>query len=141
MSLAFNRKELLKTNFVLVVDNKPILPVFQIMLLEHIAMCRMVMGNKTQALQEISTAVNLCRQHPRLLETHGPQLHTLLGLYSMSMNCMEAAEAQFKAALNVVCDLNGLLNTDFTVILVSEFARERIMDFCKFKFGYCLSER
>lgn len=84
------------------VDNKPILPVFQIMLLEHIAMCRMVMGNKTQALQEISTAVNLCRQHPRLLETHGPQLHTLLGLYSMSMNCMEAAEAQFKAALNVI---------------------------------------
>lgn len=87
------------------VDNKPILPVFQIMLLEHIAMCRMVMGNKTQALQEISTAVSLCRQHPRLLETHGPQLHTLLGLYSMSMNCMEAAEAQFKAALNVINEL------------------------------------
>lgn len=85
----------------LVVDNKPILPVFQVMLLEHIAMCRIVMGNKTQALQEISTAVNLCKQHPRLLETHGPQLHTLLGLYSMSMNCMEAAEAQFKAALGV----------------------------------------
>lgn len=66
-------------------------------------MCRIVMGNKTQALQEISTAANLCKQHPRLLETHGPQLHTLLGLYSMSMNCMEAAEAQFKAALNVFC--------------------------------------
>lgn len=64
-------------------------------------MCRLVMGNKTQALQEISSAVALCRQQPRLLETHGPQLHTLLGLYSMSMNCMEAAEAQFRAALNV----------------------------------------
>lgn len=64
-------------------------------------MCRLVMGNKTQALQEISTATALCRQHPKLLETHRPQLHTLLGLYSMSMNCMEAAEAQFTAALSV----------------------------------------
>ncbi|XP_063921855.1 MAU2 chromatid cohesion factor homolog isoform X2 [Zophobas morio] len=81
-------------------NNKPILSVFQLMLLEHIIMCRLVMGNKTQALQEISSAVGLCRQNPRLLETHGPQLHTLLGLYSMSMNCMEAAEAQFMAALN-----------------------------------------
>lgn len=71
------------------------------MLLEHIIMCRLVMGNKTQALQEISSAVTLCRQTPKLLDTHGPQLHTLLGLYSMSMNCMEAAEAQFMAALNV----------------------------------------
>lgn len=59
------------------------------------------MGNKTQALQEISSAVTLCRQQPRLLESHGPQLHTLLGLYSMSMNCMEVAEAQFKSALRV----------------------------------------
>lgn len=67
-------------------------------------MCRLVMGNKTQALQEITTATALCRQHPWLLETHGPQLHTLLGLYSMSMNCMDAAEAQFTAALTVgVC--------------------------------------
>lgn len=85
----------------LVVDNKPILSVFQLMLLEHIIMCRLVMGNKTQALQEIASAATLCKQCPRLLETHGPQLHTLLGLYSMSMNCMEAAEAQFIAALNV----------------------------------------
>lgn len=68
-------------------------------------MCRLVMGNKTLALQEISTAAALCRQQPQLLETHGPQLHTLLGLYSMSMNCMEAAEAQFMAALSVSCSL------------------------------------
>lgn len=59
------------------------------------------MGNKTQALQEISAAATLCRQSPKLLERHGPQLHTLLGLFSMSMNSMEAAEAQFTAALSV----------------------------------------
>jgi MAternally-affected-uncoordination protein len=84
-----------------VLDNRPILPVFQLMLLEHIIMCRLVMGNKSLALSEISQACGLCQQHPRLLLTHRPQLHTLLGLYAMSMNCMEAAEAQFTAALRV----------------------------------------
>lgn len=64
-------------------------------------MCRLVMGNKTLALQEISQACGLCQQHPRLLITHRPQLHTLLGLYAMSMNCMDSAEAQFTAALRV----------------------------------------
>ena len=29
------------------------------------------------------------------------QLHTVLGLYAMSMNCMEPAEAQLNAALRV----------------------------------------
>ncbi|KAK0167876.1 hypothetical protein PV327_001731 [Microctonus hyperodae] len=80
-------------------DNKPILSVFQLMLLEHIVMCRLVMGNKSVALAEIAQACQLCRQHKKLLLGHGPQLHTLLGLYAMSMNCMEAAEAQFLAAL------------------------------------------
>jgi len=77
------------------------------MLLEHIIMCRLVMGNKSLALSEISQACGLCQQQPRLLLTHRPQLHTLLGLYAMSMNCMEAAEAQFTAALGVrlLCDV------------------------------------
>lgn len=78
-----------------IVDNKPILSVFQLMLLEHIIMCRLVMGNKTMALQELGTASAICRQNPHLLVTHGPQLHTLLGLYAMSMNCLDSAEAQF----------------------------------------------
>ena len=87
------------------------------------------MGNKTQALQEISSAVGLCRQNPRLLETHGPQLHTLLGLYSMSMNCMEAAEAQFMAALNVGKLLQSI-NTGFNSPKLVDLAGERAMDFC-----------
>lgn len=65
-------------------------------------MCRLVMGNKTLALQEMSQACALCQSHPKLLQSHKPQLHTLLGLYAMSMNCMEAAEAQFTAALKVI---------------------------------------
>lgn len=87
--------------YLTVVDNKPILSVFQLMLLEHIVMCRLVMGNKSVALAEISQACQLCRRQPRLLQSHRPQLHALLGLYAMSMNCMEAAEAQFNAALRV----------------------------------------
>ena len=83
------------------VDNKPILSVFQLMLLEHIVMCRLVMGNKSTALSEISQACQLCRQQPKLLQTHRAQVHVLLGLYAMSMNCMEAAEAQLISALNV----------------------------------------
>lgn len=75
------------------------------MLLEHIVMCRLVMGNKSVALAEISQACQLCRRQPRLLQGHRPQLHALLGLYAMSMNCMEAAEAQFTAALRVSTQL------------------------------------
>lgn len=96
----YTDKALMQIEILKFVDNKPILSVFQLMLLEHIIMCRLVMGNKTQALQEISAAAALCKQNPHLLERHSAQLHTLLGLYSMSMNCMEAAEAQFIAALN-----------------------------------------
>ncbi|KAK4885328.1 hypothetical protein RN001_001599 [Aquatica leii] len=96
----YTDKALIQIEKLKIVDNKPILSVFQLMLLEHIIMCRLVMGNKTQALQEITSATALCRTHPQLLERHGPQLHTLLGLYAMSMNCMEAAEAQFSAVLS-----------------------------------------
>ncbi|KAK5647588.1 hypothetical protein RI129_002480 [Pyrocoelia pectoralis] len=95
----YTDKALIQIEKLKIVDNKPILSVFQLMLLEHIIMCRLVMGNKTQALQEITSATTLCKQHPQLLERHGPQLHTLLGLYAMSMNCMEAAESQFSAVL------------------------------------------
>ncbi|XP_046399087.1 MAU2 chromatid cohesion factor homolog [Ischnura elegans] len=95
----YTDKALMQIEKLKILDNKPILSVFQLMLLEHIIMCRLVMGNKTMALQEISQACGLCQQQPRLLATHRPQLHTLLGLYAMSMNCMESAEAQFSAAL------------------------------------------
>lgn len=104
--------------FVTVVENKPILSVFQLMLLEHIVMCRLVMGNKSTALAEISQACQLCRQQPKLLQGHRPQLHTLIGLYAMSMNCMEAAEAQFLAALRVssVIDLKRNFSPIFSQI-------------------------
>ncbi|XP_022187847.2 MAU2 chromatid cohesion factor homolog [Nilaparvata lugens] len=97
----YTDKALMQIEKLKIVDNKPILSVFQLMLLEHIVMCRLVMGNKSLALQEMSQACALCQSSPKLLQSHRPQLHTLLGLYAMSMNCMEAAEAQFMAALRI----------------------------------------
>ena len=38
---------------------------------------------------------------PLLLQRHRAQLHTLLGLYAMTMNLMELAETQLNAALRV----------------------------------------
>lgn len=83
-------------------DNKtPILSVFQLMLLENMVMCRLVTGNKSQALREMSQVCSICQRHPRLLNSHRPQLHMLIGLYAMSMNCMDAAEMQFTTSLRV----------------------------------------
>lgn len=107
------------------VENKPILSVFQLMLLEHIVMCRLVMGNKSTALAEISQACQLCRQQPKLLQGHRPQLHTLIGLYAMSMNCMEAAEAQFLAALRVSSTTERELQTFANLNLAIVYLRTK----------------
>lgn len=64
-------------------------------------MCRFVMGNKVMALQEMSQMVSLCHQYPRMLQSHRPQIHTLIGLYAMSMNRMNEAEQQFVTAIKV----------------------------------------
>ena len=37
-----------------VLDTHPLLASFQLMLLEHIVMCRLIMGNKTTAITEVS---------------------------------------------------------------------------------------
>lgn len=78
-------------------ENKPILSVFKIILLEHIVMCRLVMGNRELAITEIAIARDVCLALPNknLLKRHSAQLHCLLGLYSMSTNHFENAERQF----------------------------------------------
>lgn len=40
-------------------ENKPILSVFQVILLEHIVMCRLIMGNKTAAIKVLYSQLNL----------------------------------------------------------------------------------
>lgn len=45
-----------------VLDNSPILSTFQVILLEHIIMCRLVTGHKATALQEVSHQLFVVRQ-------------------------------------------------------------------------------
>ena len=83
-------------------DSKPLLlSSFQVLLMEHIVQCRLVTGNKGGAIQEIGNMCRLLQSNTILLQRHRAQLHTMLGLYAMSMSCMEAAENQFNAALRV----------------------------------------
>ncbi|KAL3317615.1 hypothetical protein Ciccas_003724 [Cichlidogyrus casuarinus] len=82
------------------IDSSPLLPIFHVNLLEHTAMGRLVMGVNTAALEDISKACRICNSNNGMLVKRLPQLHTLLGLYSMSMNLMQDSEAQFTLALN-----------------------------------------
>lgn len=80
-------------------EESPLLSSFQVMLMEHMIQCRLVMGNKTKAVSELGSLTRLLSASPTLLASHKSQLHTLLGLYAMSMNRMEEAESQLNAAL------------------------------------------
>ncbi|CAL8254120.1 unnamed protein product [Merluccius merluccius] len=97
----YTDKALMQLEKLKMLDSSPILSTFQVILLEHIIMCRLVTGHKATALQEISQVCQLCQQSPRLFTNHAAQLHTLLGLYCISVNCMDNAEAQFTTALQL----------------------------------------
>ncbi|XP_037949757.1 MAU2 chromatid cohesion factor homolog [Teleopsis dalmanni] len=101
-------------------DDKPILSVFKVILLEHIVMCRMVMGNRDLAIKEIAAARDVCLQssNPNLLKRHSPQLHCLVGLYSMSTNFFESAEKQFLACVHETSerDLKLFANLNLAII-------------------------
>jgi MAternally-affected-uncoordination protein len=92
-------------------DSRPLLlSSFHVLLMEHIVQCRLVTGNKGGAIQEVGVLCRLLQANPILLQRHRAQLHTMLGLYAMSMNCMEEAENQFNAALRVRSNTFKLVN-------------------------------
>nr|CAH8854403.1 unnamed protein product [Trichobilharzia regenti] len=95
-------KALIQIEKLSVFDTSPLLTVFHLSLLEHTAMGRLVMGVQTAAAQDIGQACRLCQTNPILMYKRLPQLHTLIGLYAMSMNCMSQAENQFKYALRLI---------------------------------------
>lgn len=101
-------------------ENKPILAVFQIILLEHIIMCRLVMGNKSLAIKEIALAKDVCLSSSNkfLLKKHSAQLHCLLGLYAMSASYFEHAERQFFACINETTerDLKLFANLNLAIV-------------------------
>ena len=58
----FTDKALLQIEKLKILDSHPILSAFQLMLLEHIVMCRLVMGQKSLAIQEVSESLFISLQ-------------------------------------------------------------------------------
>ena len=83
------------------VGNHSVLNTFQLILLEHISMCRLVMGNRALAIKEIVQALNICYRDPKLKIRHKPLIHALLGMYAMSLNIMDTAENQLTMSMNI----------------------------------------
>ncbi|CAL1526010.1 unnamed protein product [Lymnaea stagnalis] len=125
----YTDKALMQIEKLKFMDSNPLLSSFQLMLLEHIIMCRLIMGNKSNAIHEIFQACHVCQQQPRLFTTHGSQIHTLIGLYAMSMNCMEAAEAQFKTALKMAggVELINFINLNLAIVYLRTNRHPQLM--------------
>uniref|UniRef100_A0A667WXU9 MAU2 chromatid cohesion factor homolog n=1 Tax=Myripristis murdjan TaxID=586833 RepID=A0A667WXU9_9TELE len=123
----YTDKALMQLEKLKMLDSSPILSTFQVILLEHIIMCRLVTGHKATALQEISQVCQLCQQSPRLFANHAAQLHTLLGLYCISVNCMDNAEAQFTAALQMTThqELWTFIVTNLASVYIREGNRQQ----------------
>lgn len=126
----YTDKALMQIEKLKMLDAHPLLSSFQLMLLEHIVMCRLIMGNKTTAIQEIFQACHVCQSQPKLFTTHGAQIHTLLGLYAMSMNCMEAAEAQFHRAISwsgINTELALFVNLNLAIVYLRTNRQQELM--------------
>ncbi|MGH0130324.1 UNVERIFIED_CONTAM: hypothetical protein FKN15_048663 [Acipenser sinensis] len=123
----YTDKALMQLEKLKMLDCSPILSSFQVILLEHIIMCRLVTGHKATALQEISQVCQLCQQSPRLFSNHAAQLHTLLGLYCISVNCMDNAEAQFTTALRLTThqELWTFIVTNLASVYIREGNRQQ----------------
>lgn len=89
-----------------------------LLLLENVIRCRISMGNRKEALKEINDSFQICKEEPKLFNTHSTQLHILLGLYSLSMNCFDAAESQFGQVLRTTNDTELWIYGAFNLALV-----------------------
>lgn len=111
-------------------ENKPILAMFQVTLLEHIALCRLIMGNRSWAIKEISSAKDICLASPNksLLLSHAPQLHCLLGLYAMSIDRFDRAEMQFLTSIQDTNnrELKLFNNLNLTIVYLRTRQEEKL---------------
>ncbi|KAL7729078.1 hypothetical protein ACLKA6_019904 [Drosophila palustris] len=116
----YTEKALIQIEKLKMQEDKSILSVFKVILLEHIVMCRMVMGNRELAIREIAAARDVClaAPHRNLLKRHSAQLHCLIGLYSMSTSFFEHAERQFLVCVNETNerDLKLFANLNLAII-------------------------
>ncbi|POI29530.1 hypothetical protein CIB84_006719 [Bambusicola thoracicus] len=97
----YTDKALMQLEKLKMLDCSPILSSFQVILLEHIIMCRLVTGHKATALQE--------------------------GLYCISVNCMDNAEAQFTTALRLTThqELWAFIVTNLASVYIREGNRHQ----------------
>ncbi|XP_032227778.2 MAU2 chromatid cohesion factor homolog [Nematostella vectensis] len=96
--LKYSAKALNQVERLKVTSPSALVSVFQLMLLEHTIMCRVVQGQPAHAIKEISQVYQTLKHENCLVRAHKPILHTLLGLYAMSMNLMEQATTHFNIA-------------------------------------------
>ena len=66
--------------------------------------CSVAMGSRVQALRQIGDAFRLCEEDARLADLHMPQMHCLLGVYSLSVNIKDSAIQQFNICLKSTND-------------------------------------
>uniref|UniRef100_A0A6G1SNG0 Cohesin loading complex subunit SCC4 homolog n=1 Tax=Aceria tosichella TaxID=561515 RepID=A0A6G1SNG0_9ACAR len=78
-----------------------LLDTFHILLLEHMSMCHLVMGNRVVAIKQIVQTIQMCyRASPKMRLRHRGIIRTLLGFYAMSMSMIEDAENHFNRVMN-----------------------------------------
>ncbi|XP_077966233.1 MAU2 chromatid cohesion factor homolog [Styela clava] len=82
-------------------DSSSLLVQLELMFLEHMAQCHLIMCDKKIALQKITEGCRLCVTYPNTpsITKHTMQMHTLLGMYCMSMNYLDDAEKHLQIAL------------------------------------------
>ncbi|CAC5412225.1 MAU2 [Mytilus coruscus] len=116
----YTDKALMQIEKLKMLDAHPILSSFQLMLLEHIII---------EKQSWIFQVCHVCQQQPRLFTTHGAQIHTLLGLYAMSMNCMEAAESQFHTAIKLSrgTELAAFINLNLAIIYMRSNRQDELL--------------
>jgi len=97
-----------------------LLSMCKLVLLEHMILCRMVQGQMPQAIKEISYVYEIAQHDGKLLTSHQSVVHTLLGLYAMSMNLMDSAHAQFNAALETcgTPELRNFVGLNLAIIYI-----------------------
>lgn len=77
---------------------------FSMLLLENQVRCCVAVGKRASALKHIGEAFKICERDSRLLSLHAPQLHCLLGVYSLAVNQKDAAVSHFNQATNSATD-------------------------------------
>ncbi|KAG9510231.1 MAU2 chromatid cohesion factor-like protein, partial [Fragariocoptes setiger] len=97
----YTEKALTQIERLRAVEPNQLLETFQVLLLEHMSMCRLVMGHKSIAIKEIVQALQLCYHgNPRLKVRHRGNVHMLLGLYAISMSLPDDAENHLKRVIS-----------------------------------------